>query len=969
MGEPISNVEKGQTSLKNILLQITSGKRSDRLLNLQVLAVTLLVTAGGAALNSTGWIRLLAFPLFGAAIVWLIVIFYNSSRVALIDYSKLKGASPFGIDDDLWGLDRDDELALARDRISLGDVSVIFVHGPAGAGKTSFVVSGLRSALAKKEGVAREFPYVDGGRTDFKASLLSAASSDLPAPKSVEEMMSSNGAKDQVVVIDNADLVPDQPQLMEWVRLALERTPNPSFKRSFVFVLDEEKYQEHWKEIDWPNSRASEDIYIPRFSRDKAIVVARALCDRAQLMLPDKLIGEIVAGSVMEPDALVSPLSLSVILQMIGGKGRRGFDINEYRASGYAAGMMAAYIRGQLSTFSPEHREAFFAALSSRAGEGMRTFGVSDLKVTDMSNSAVSRLLKRLSKPPVHILGSNQAESRFKILDEWLLPLDASPDPERIFLEDYINKKYEWWRHDRGGKGSLVGRLGEGKYLLTRYELRQFEGGQSPLRLGNDPSASEYFSRSKTHRRWQVVSAALLALVIGSASVFGYSLLKSKQAQKLDQKLEMGWGLPDDFATYGRQLTDLSAACMVDNLGVLPRNLTSLDASCWRIESLKGVPPNLTHLRITDTGITTLDFLPAGIKTLDIHGTGVKDIKKLSGYKLSALDARGIPIEDMGLIPRTVTDLKLQYGGIKSLMGLPGGLTHLEFIGTQVKSLVDLPDTITDLRIANNDLIADKLPNQLVLLEIGGLSNALATPSSLDEIHFTTYGPLGSVDFIPTQIKKLEFRNSLVSVSLPARLESLKFFDLASKIPLAKIPRNVSHLKVQLVPGEAFPSLPQGLVELDISGSDVALLAGIPKVATLNISDTKALDLRDVPDSVTSLTFQNCRKDVVGLAKFPAKLQVLDLSGCSKLGGIENIPDTVTSVNLSGTAISALTGIRKKLKLVSLDISNTNIRHRLPELPSNLEELTLHLGQIDTMKGLPKSVKKLRFTQFMPVKK
>jgi hypothetical protein len=945
----IPEVEKTQAALETTATKFADDPRN---ISLLLWIAAILFVGAVAAFPLAKW---LAIPL---AIIGLAVFAFavNKKRKATqVDSSKLKGASPFGIKEgELFsGLGRDGVVKDLYNHVVQRGVAVILIFGPSGAGKTSVINAGLRKALEddKKE-EQRKFVYVDAAHGDFERSLLLECNDHSDTEKTtfetLEALIASDDPREQVIVVDSAELADNEQRLMDWARLALAKAP--LYRKVLVLVLDQEAYDKSWSKEDFPRSRSLRRVPIERFKTKVAKVVARALSDKARVRISDRLIDEIVAGVAMDdPDSVVSPLSLSVLLQRVGNAGNSRFGIRDYRAAGYAAGMMGTYIREQLTSLTGEYSQAVLAALARQAPL-LSPFGAKTLEIAPS-------YLKSLSSPDVHILRANQTETLFQILEDWLPALRGSwgsPNPEITFLENHISKKYKWWRESQAFSGrGIVRILREGRYLLTRHELMEVEENQSTTRIGDDQdNIVRYISRSRRYRTTQLVAASLFAFSLLPASIFAYASVQRWQAQKLEE----GWGLPKNFPKYGDQLRELSVVCMVNDLQWLPRNLTSLEANCGRITSLKGVPPHLRHLGLSLSKVETLDYLPKSVTELDIHGTAIRAIDGLGGFNLRVLDASGIAVPNMYLVPRSVTNLALQHPSIESLEGLPENLTDLVILGTGVKSLRNLPNSVRRLTVVQNgNLVIDSLPAHLERLETTtSLPKKNALPSSVTTLILSSLGPVE----VPGSIVNLELRKSQIFGPLPKGLDSLKLADAESSLPLDKIPTTLHHLKIQWPNGTGFGSLPKDLVELDVSRSQaLTSLAGLGPVRDLNISMTGIQNLREVPKSVETLRFEVC--GAVSLTTFPPSLKYLDLGECSSLDLIENIPGGLEVLDVHGTALSKLPALPDSL--TTLDISNTKIRGHLPRLPLRLKELILHTGQIDTLEGLPNSVRIMRF--------
>jgi hypothetical protein len=459
-------------------------------------------------------------------------------------------------------------------------------------------------------------------------------------------------------------------------------------------------------------------------------------------------------------------------------------------------------------------------------------------------------------------------------------------------------------------------------------------------------------NQSRRLRQYRRALALTCGLVISISILFLSSLLREHKVNNV----ETGWGLPGDFAEYGAQLSHLSVVCMVDNLQLLPRNLYSLNANCERITSLGGIPPRLQYLNVSDSRIEDLHNLPSSVVDLNISGTLVSRVDELNG--IVKLDASGIRILNMKLIPRSVKKLKLQHPDIENLEGLPGGLLELEISGTSIHSLKGLPSDLKSLTLRGNSLLAiDFLPPHLEKLDTDNLLEDVTIPRSLRSLALRN----SFLRRIP-DVKELELANTHIMGDFPARLETLKIDDISSSIPLDELPRYLRSLRIPWPKGESFDILPKSLRNLDLSGSeDLSSIAGLNSsefnITDLDISRTAIHDLKDVPGSVRELYFEYC--DAARLSKIPRNLSRLHLGGCNRLTSIGQLPATLSELHLQGVPIASIGGI--PADMLNLDISNTNILGHLPSLPVGLRELTLHMGQIQSLKGLPPSLRSLIF--------
>jgi hypothetical protein len=949
----VPEIEKTKHSLDTITREGAEG--SEHLL--LYLAAALVV--GGIYLFPKGW-WITATMVAVAIVICVIVILIR--KAPLVDLSILKGASPFGTEEGelLSGFGREAELTDLRNQVTGEQVAVIFLWGHSAVGKTSIATAALENSLAKSTREnKREFLYVDASQPDFEENFVaenrpSSTDKENP-PKNVREIILSERLRRQVVVIDNASQSSNPGKLVDWITLALIK--GPPYKRIFIIIFDERNFRDAWGNREWPRSKSAlRKPRIKRFTVAEAKTVAIALKKRAGVKISDKLIDEIIGDIASMPGAEVSPLSLSILVKLVGTASVQGFDIKDYRAAGYAAGLMGRYIRDHLRDHAPDNWADIIVALARQVSSGAHEFRKDALGLPQMSATDLASLFETLSSPEVRILRANHDQTVFKILDDWLPALEAFrdfPNPEVAFLEQHIARKYRWWSDGRIFSVSKLWRLlSEGRYLLTRSDLRQIRKNRKTLRLGGDVHLLKYVARSRHYRVAQLVVGVIAILSLVPASMSAYWLAQRWQARNVEE----GWGLPSDFGRYGDQFKELSVVCMVNNLRWLPRGLESLDAHCERIKSLEGVPPHLKHLGLSLTKVRNLDGLPSSVVDLNISGTDISGIEGLGSGIFEMLDISGIRAQNMKLIPRSVTSLKLHYQDIDNLEGLPEKLAYLEIRGTAIRSLRGLPNNIRHLTLAGNGLLEmDSLPTHLESLETDIFPGTATMPSSLKHLILSN---LSSVR-VPEGVTEVELKKSSIVGDFAKEIGLLKVHDATFSPSLEKLPENLHHLKLHWPKGASFALLPNHLVELDLKGSEnLTSIAGIGPLTDLDISGTAIRDLRDVPESVTTLRFESCAAN--GLTAFPKHLVKLYLGDCNKLELIENIPPSVTELYIYKTSVSTIANL--PAGLLKLDISNTEITI-LPKLPSHLEELTLHAGQIEALKGLPKSVTRIRFVE------
>lgn|GEM_PF-2538955 len=950
--------------IERVLDDFKSGKRSRAA---SVIAAFLLFFGPGVFYKGflPGWLTTLV--MLAGLYVWSLGgANRGAHRATLTSNAFLKGARPFGSTDGHFykRLGRAEELSQLKDWIVTEQVGVILLWGSCGVGKTSLVNAGLREVLQYNAA----FVYFDADQENFELGLrecLRQRIDNLPPSSltSLEEIIRDDRTRKQAIVIDDADLAREPTRIKNLVSLSLSQ--GPPYKRVFILIFEENYYIKHWQHVNWePNDQNVKKLPLSHFSVLRGEAVVTTLARQARLRLSGTVIREIASAATIDdgPEP-VSPLSIGVILQPIGravsGGGR--FQQEVYSAFGEATGAMITYLRDHLAHLGPRDWRQVLVAIADQVATGSREFLASSLKVPNWSEADLKLALDSLSSQELRVLRTDHDRLKFTVLVEWLKVLEVlrrPPEPSRVSFEERVSRRFKEWSDRWDLDSSALSRgLREGRLLLSRRDVRQVDRNRGIQRFWGDLLFAEYFSRSRLYRTAQRVAVILALLSFVPASISSYRMIGKWRTASIMKK----WGLPADLGEYSEQLEGLAVGCRVDKLRWLPRSLKYLDANCDLIKSLDGAPPDLRHLGLSRTNVKSLVGLPASVVSLDISETKITDFESLQSSRVNMLDVSGLPCLKMNLIPRSVTNLKLQHPDLQSLTGLPGGLIGLELRGSSVRSLKDLPSSLQRLLLEDNPaLVIDSLPSSLETLQTDRFTKVVNTATALKTLILVGKNSPMVVDKIPDMVRELELKNATVANGYPTGLRSLKVHDGVFAVPLEKLPSMLAKVKLRWSRGVSLDLLPKHLEELDLSWSDgLSSLNGIGKIKALNISKTEVRDLGEVPDSVTNLVFEFCTAKV--LRGFPKQLEILDLGGCKDLEIIENLPTSLTELHLPRTSVATLPNLPEDL--VRLDISNTEISGKLPKLPAHLKWLTVSVGQFKTLEGLPGSVRRLVFVE------
>ena len=298
-------------------------------------------------------------------------------------------------------------------------------------------------------------------------------------------------------------------------------------------------------------------------------------------------------------------------------------------------------------------------------------------------------------------------------------------------------------------------------------------------------------------------------------------------------------------------------------------------------------------------------------------------------------------IHDLSALPAHLTALKLSGPSFDNLDGLPQALTSLALWGTKVKSLRKLPRSIQNLElVANTDLriAAEDLPPLLTRLTIDEQSTPdLTGLKYLDWLSDRSSKPSGKW---PLSLSSLTVRASNLE-ELPPFPPSLRALGLlhTALSPFAKLPPEIEDLSLIDYRGPQIEGLPRGLKRLNLSfSSNLKTVPELPRdLEELDLTGTTVTDLRGLPPTIRRLVFRGFPlRELRGLADQLPNLETLDVSESPRLEVIDALPTRLLTLNVSRTGITSL-----------------------PQLPPCLHALAL--SEVVSLEHLPKELRALRF--------
>ncbi len=856
----------------------------------------------------------------------------------------LKGASPFESTEGEFFLELDREQDISRlVNWILGDQqAVILLYGPPAVGKTSLVNAGLRKKLSDRNSDL-QFHYLQGIE---RLPIFTAE------------------ARKQVVVIDHADAMAEEERgnLVDILRQAIAEIV---IQRVFIVILDEDQYTARWENEDFgPRSNvALKSERLDRLTVREAKAVAATLKHKAQIAGSDETVEELVDDLALDErfgleERKVSPLSLSVALEALA---ERTFP----RAGrGHVSGirLLADSLIESVAVNSHQDWRGFLLPIVASLDDS-RELDIEDLESRGYTElgAQLLLLLKKRSFQELRVFRQVKGSSnRFRVLEEWLPALkllaESSDFEPEGGLTDRVRTKYVAWRErQRIDKERIAWRLlREGAFLLTRREIRKIDHLQPP-RVFDDSRFLYFLRRSRSYRAARTLVFLALLMILTPALYRSYKAYNERIARIKNDALLQGSGIPVDIVLYAQDISTLRVGCGVPHLRWVPEGVVDLSANCRQIRDLEGVPPGVTRLNLSLTSIQGVEGVPKGIEHLDISLTPIRQLPPLDFHKLQRLSVGAIPVEDLQVIPRSVTNLTIGNLKSRSLEGLPPGLTSLTLTGSQSESPIDslkgLPQDVETLKLYKAVKQIDSLPPKLRELETDVLPIDGVYPPSLKKLTVLE----GHLSKVPEQVVELELRQASFEGDLPRGLKVLRVSGSVN-IGLSQLPPGLLTLGMPWSEGLRFDALPESLKTLEIDFPEGVISFGGLRatVKALSVTGGKLNSLREIPPSVKKFRCRSCM--LRETEEIPSHVRFLALEGCSNIVTIRTLPAGLEELNVRDTPISSLGKLPASLK--KLDISDTNLSS-LPELPEGLVELTITNGQVQSLKGLPTSVRVL----------
>lgn len=319
-------------------------------------------------------------------------------------------------------------------------------------------------------------------------------------------------------------------------------------------------------------------------------------------------------------------------------------------------------------------------------------------------------------------------------------------------------------------------------------------------------------------------------------------------------------------------------------------NETFLEIFCTGIYNLEGVQyfPNLDTLKIHGHDTLQINAFPQSVKLLDLSNSNM-DIP--------------LPIWPSGLV-----DLRINSNKFYSIPNFPSTLEYLNCNINNLTSLPVLPNGLLELRCGNNPLhTLAPLPSGLTYLSCGAdsLTSLPSLPSTLTFLECGT-NQITSIPSLPSTLRNFDCRsNFLTSIPLlPASLITLNcdFNQLAN---LPTLNANLRTLSCQGNLLTSLPALPSLMYSLDCTLNQITALPNLPPTLDrLSASSNQLTQLPTLPGALEVL-YCSLNPNLTALPTLPFGMVILDVHSCDVLS-LPSIPSTVNYLNCADNQIVTL---------------------------------------------------------------
>ncbi len=280
-----------------------------------------------------------------------------------------------------------------------------------------------------------------------------------------------------------------------------------------------------------------------------------------------------------------------------------------------------------------------------------------------------------------------------------------------------------------------------------------------------------------------------------------------------------------------------------------------------------------------------MDITSSLIKNETVLYLGAQNVSDITGVEyftsLQTLDIAFNGVEDIAMIPPTITSLNCSSNSLKSISMLPPNLTYLSCYGNLITSISDLPASLTYLDCNSNPLTnIETLPDAITKLYCfyTPLSTLPNLPVSLEYLDCSSC-VLTSLPAISAKLTYLKCNYNKLT-SLPALPADLAFLECQDNLltTLPALPANLPYLYCQNNKLSGLPALPAKLNTLNCSFNELTILPTLPAGLTLLACyDNKLTSIPALPDDLGNIYCRN--NQLTSLPKFPSKLMGIDCAG------------------------------------------------------------------------------------------
>lgn len=825
----------------------------------------------------------------------------------------LKGPYPYTDKDGAFfsKLERSTEVRRCLQFLDDPNTTLVFAHGPSGAGVSSTMHAGVKYQLEQKAPAEQLLYCIYWAAVEVnpEAALVAVIEADRGISYSGSLANVLQAPTDRlVIVIDEFEkLKRTNPQHRPIFDFLCDVYKQPYPHRTQVVVAFESQYLPEWQAFQQEVGIRAPSITIPPLQLERAKKVMRTILNEANIHIgggvADNYVNDMAEDGAVSPDAIaIGALAFSSWSEIKGGVKRPDYDAAER-----SKGVLKAYLRERLGwahivkeDSAPLLHAIVASLMTAPPRDERRVEGASVDEIAKEARIDAHRIEMYLQDlEDGRVLHSIPGSNLYTIAhDQWvpaLRELDQELHQETAAAMQSIIETYQQWR-----------RYQQRKYLVRGKQLRWLSKNEHTFLIGPDHiNRTVYLRKSKTAAKWRRLRRIAIVLLLIALLLFS---LRYWRRYRAHQQLSKSHLIAEIYDHQGQ--------------------LESLSVDCVKFDDLNWLhSPQIADLSIS-----------GAVRSLD----GLKSAKDVQDLKLFLTTS--ISVE-------AVSNLR----NLKSLV----------IQGTQLPALPDLSaaSSLRHLTInAKDGSITDLSP-------IASIPQLTDLELFLDRSKVQSLAPIANIEHLKTLHLSLDQNQLQLLSALRARQSPLTLtLDLQPSIgPKADVSHigGLQGLTIQ-IPGANPGQIPNIVPAMQLQGLHLIIDGGsqtkeLPAIEQLNTLSSLELNVESsqIPQLPNICTLS-------GLEWLSLNLSSTAITTLPKFECFENLKELHLILrNLKGGSLRGIDCL-SKLQTLELDIRGANIADldTIAKL-SNLEKLVLSLqwSQVSDLKDLFSSLTKLRILE------